>query len=82
MGKFRTRPPTRENECNKTFEDTLNIRETALRYRTKVHEIVDKNAALYEDALDETGTVDTECLTDSDDGSIGEGEIQQYNNTQ
>ena len=32
----------------------------ALRYQTKVHETVDKDAALYEDALHETGTVDTE----------------------
>ena len=53
----------------------------ALRYQTNVHETVDKDAALYKDALDETGTVNTECMTDYDDDSIGEREnttLQQH----
>ena len=44
----------------------------ALRYRNKEHTQVDQDQVLYDQAMDETGTVDTAGLTDSDTESMGE----------
>ena len=49
----------------------------ALRYRNKEHTQVDQDQVLYDQALDETGTVDTAGLTDSDTKSMGEQQQQQ-----
>jgi hypothetical protein len=49
----------------------------ALRYRNKEHTQVDQDQVLYDQALDETGTVDTAGLTDSDTESMGEQQQQQ-----
>ena len=49
----------------------------ALRYRNKEHKQVDQDQVLYDQALDETGTVDTAGITDSDTESMGEQQQQQ-----
>ena len=47
------------------------LEKRALRYRRKGHEEIDKDEALFNEALDETQTVLTASLTDSDDESLG-----------
>ena len=42
------------------------LEKRALRFRRKGHDLVDLDEALYEEAIDETGTVSTVGLTDSD----------------
>ena len=49
----------------------------ALRYRNKGQNQVDKDQVLYEDALDETGTVSTAGLSKSDDETIETTTIEQ-----
>ena len=46
------------------------LEKRALRYRRRGHNKVDKDEALISQAIDETGTVDTSPLTDSDSDSI------------
>lgn len=49
-----------------------------MRYRRKVHNKQDADDVLYDQALDETGTVATATLSDSDDDSVfGNIDIQQ-----
>ena len=48
------------------------LEKRALRYRRKGQKEVDQDEILYNEALDETGTVSTACLTDSDDESWGD----------
>ena len=48
------------------------LEKRALRYRRKGQKEVDQDEILYNEALDETGTVATACLTDSDDESWGD----------
>ena len=43
----------------------------ALQYRNKEHTRVDQDQVLHDEALDETGTIDTTALTDSDAESTG-----------
>ena len=47
------------------------LEKRALRYRRKGHDDIDKDKALFNEALDETQTVSTASLTDSDDESLG-----------
>jgi hypothetical protein len=47
------------------------LEKRALRYRRNGKYQVDKDDILYENALDETGTVETAALTDSDADSLG-----------
>jgi len=42
------------------------LEKRALRFRRKGHDLVDLDEALYEEAIDETGTVSTVGLTDSE----------------
>ena len=54
------------------------LEKRALRYRRKVHNKQDADDVLYDQALDETGTVATATLSDSDDDSVfGKIDIQQ-----
>lgn len=54
------------------------LEKRALRYRRKVHNKQDADDVLYDQALDETGTVATATLSDSDDDSVfGNIDIQQ-----
>ena len=49
------------------------LEKRALRYRSKGQKQVDPDEALYNEAIDETGTVSTAGLTDSDDDTIATG---------
>ena len=59
------------------------LEKRALRYRRKGHDNQDQDEALYNAAVDETGTVSTQGLTDSDDDSVstkGESAAGEYTN--
>ena len=47
------------------------LEKRALRYRRKGQKEVDQDEVLYNEALNETGTVSTAALSDSDDESLG-----------
>ena len=44
----------------------------ALRYHNKGHEKADQDKILYDEAMDETGTIDIEELSDFDVDALGE----------
>ena len=50
------------------------LEKQSLQYHIKEHETTDKDAALYNEALNKTRTVNTECLTDSDNNLVGTDE--------
>ena len=58
------------------------LEQRALRYRRKGHNKIEADEALYNEALDETGTVDTAPLSDSDDdisiNSYTQEPVQQF----
>ena len=59
------------------------LEKRALRYRRKGHDKQDQDEALYNAAVDETGTVSTQGLTDSDEDSVstkGESAAGEYTN--
>ena len=53
------------------------LEKRALRYRRKGQKEVDQDEVLYNEALDETGTVSTAALSDSDDESLGSGTFRE-----
>ena len=52
------------------------LEKRTLRYRRKDQRQVDVDKVLFNEAIDETGTVSTACLTDSDNESLGNRTIE------